>query len=72
MHSTTTQLLVKDGSGHSILDIPQLYSTVDASKTKHAVQDGVLSIKLEKLSPQEHWPALQPEKVSSIDVKSVI
>ena len=64
VHSTTTQLSVKDGSGRSILEIPQLYSTVDASETKKSVKSGVLSINLKKHSPEEHWPALEPEKVN--------
>ena len=70
LHSTTTQLIVKDEDGTAILDIPQLYSTVDASETRKSVKDGMLSITLKKHSPEEHWPTLEPEKVSSISFSS--
>lgn len=65
VHSTTTQLSVKDGFGNSILDIPQLYSTVDASETRKSHKGRTLRITLKKHSPEEGWPALEPEKVST-------
>ena len=64
--STTTQLVVRDSSGHHILNVPQLYSTVDASRTRTAVSDGVLTITLHKLSPKQAWPFLEPEEVTHI------
>ena len=66
IHSTTTQLIVKDEIGKTLLHIPQLYSTVDASDTKKSIEEGMLRIRLKKHSPKENWPTLEPEKVSSI------
>ena len=63
VYSTTTQLRVTGASGKIILDVPQLYSTVDAALTEKTVKDGALLITLHKLSPNEQWSGLETEEV---------
>ena len=61
--SSTTQLQVRDSAGDLLLDVPQLYSTVDASKTSWLQNDESLTMTLHKLSANERWTSLEPEEV---------
>ena len=55
VESTTTSLCVRKQSGEVILHVPQLFSTVDASKTTWILEDDQLQICLHKLDSQLHW-----------------
>jgi hypothetical protein len=63
VYSTTTALTVKDKNRSLIVNVPQLFSTVDASKTIFEVVNGELSITLQKLAPDEKWTSLEAAEV---------
>lgn len=66
VQSSTTKLVVKDTSGRLLIDIPQLYSTVDAARTETAVKDGTLHVTLHKFTPDEKWPTVQHQEVEEV------
>lgn len=70
VHTTTTQLRVRSRNGDIILDIPELYGTVDASRTVAVVRNGQLIITLYKLAPGEKWTsaAAAPEVVGYFEL----
>lgn len=55
---TTTALSVRQKSGDILLDVPQLFSTVDAGKSAWTVDGTALHIVLHKLDQGETWTQL--------------
>ena len=61
--SKTTSLSVKE-AGKLVLQIFELFGTVDASSTKWSLSGGVLKITLQKLG-KEPWTQLEAPEVKS-------
>jgi hypothetical protein len=72
VQTTTTTLNVKEKNGADILNVPELYSTVDASKTAFEVRDGELSVTLHKLAPDVKWPTLEALQVAKLQICCLI
>ena len=62
VNSTTTSLIVKDGSSNAILSVPQLAGTVDAAKTEWKLTKNGVEIELHKFG-KEKWSSLEAEEV---------
>lgn len=60
--STGDSLSVTDRrNSHTLLNVFQLYSTVDASATTYTVSNGNLVVTLTKLETTMRWPALEAQ-----------
>lgn len=51
--------VVLHGQSQPLLEVLQLYSTIDPEQTRHRVEDSRLTVTLHKRDPSLAWPSLQ-------------
>jgi hypothetical protein len=63
--------IVLHGQSQPLLEVLQLYSTIDPEQTRHSVEDGRLTVTLHKRDPSLAWPSLHAVREEQQDQQVV-